>query len=145
MRGRRYGAVVTTRCSTISRILPMMLPMRERLLIGTCALAASIAILGVGSATAVAAVAKTGSATDVTATSAVLNGTVAPTDKTAGDVAWTFDYGTSSSYGLSTKHRHLHQQPGLGDDHRFDAEHSLPLRARRRAGHQLQPDVQLRR
>lgn len=55
--------------------------------------------LGVGLAFA-DSVATNGGATNVSDTSATLNGTVAPT---SADSEWTFQYGTNSSYGKTTK------------------------------------------
>jgi hypothetical protein len=65
------------------------------------------------SATAIAAVGATvvwadspatnGGATQVTATTAVLNGTVHTTDAAAGDSIWYFRYGKTTAYGASTQ------------------------------------------
>jgi hypothetical protein len=80
----------------------MMFSMRVRLVTATAALAASIAILGAGGATAAAPPATNGGATQIGTTSAVLNGTVDITDTAPQDSFWYFQYGTTTKYGSHT-------------------------------------------
>jgi hypothetical protein len=80
----------------------MMFSMRVRLLTATWALAASIAVICAGGATAAGPPATNGGATQIGSTSAVLNGTVDNTDPAPNDAFWYFEYGTSTKYGQST-------------------------------------------
>lgn len=80
-----------------------MFSMRVRLLLASSALAAAIATSGTTAASAAGAVATNGGASQVTATTAVLNGTVDTTDAAAGDSLWYFQYGPTTNYEAMTK------------------------------------------
>jgi hypothetical protein len=71
----------------------------RRLLVGLVLTAAALVSLSTGSALA-AATATTGAATNVTATTASVSGTITATDA---DTAYSFVYGTSTTYTLNSK------------------------------------------
>jgi hypothetical protein len=102
VRIRRDDTVETTQGSNFAHILSMMFSMRVRLLTAAWALAASIAIFGVGAATAAAPPATNGGATNIGSTRATLNGTVDITDTAPQDSFWYFEYGTTTKYGKSS-------------------------------------------
>ncbi len=83
-------------CSSFKIMLPMILSMRQRLLTPLLLVIA----LGLTAAAALAdSVATTEPATSVAMSSAVLNGVANPTNPNS---AYTFQYGTSASYGQTT-------------------------------------------
>jgi hypothetical protein len=84
--------------STLPAIMPMIISMWKRMTIAFLSAVATIAALGAGTASAAPAV--TGGATSVTQTSARLYGLI---NSTGIETLWSFQYGTTDSYGNRTQ------------------------------------------